>query len=129
MAELLGMALLLYVVVGSGIAAETLGTDAAGQLFAHAVTVGAGPAALIVWLAPVSGAHLNPSVTLAFRRQGDMTNRETVTYVTFQVVGALIGVVVANATFGQPTTPSPEPLGTGQAGSSPSSWPHSCSSP
>ena len=101
-AEALGTALLLFVVVGSGIAIADLGAEPASQLFAHGVVVGLGLGAFIALFAPVSGAHLNPAVTVAFWRTGAMDGRLAAGYVVTQVVGALAGVVVANATFGKP---------------------------
>ena len=68
MGEALGTALLLYVIVGSGIAAETLTGDPGVQLLAHGVVVGLGLGALIAMLQSVSGSHFNPSVTIAFWR-------------------------------------------------------------
>ena len=65
-AEGLGTALLLFVIVTSGIAAEALTSDAALQLGLHAIVVGAGLGVLIVMLAPVSGAHFNPAVSIGF---------------------------------------------------------------
>ncbi len=100
-AEGLGTGLLLVVIVGSGIAVERLGTDGAGQLFAHAISVGIALAALIVLLGPVSGAHFNPAVTLGFLRQGALTAREAVAYASVQVIGAIAGVIFANWSFGE----------------------------
>ena len=101
MAESLGTALLLYVIVGSGIAAETLSLDPAVQLFAHAVVVGAGLGALIAMLQTVSGAHFNPSVTLGFWRNGAISGPTASRYVTAQVFGGVLGVIAANLSFGQ----------------------------
>lgn len=98
-AEGLGTALLLYVIVGSGIAAETLSTDPGVQLFAHALAVGLGLGVLIAMFQTVSGSHFNPSVTLAFWRTGVVTGGEAARYVAVQVVGAIVGVVAANLSF------------------------------
>lgn len=98
--EALGTSLLLYVIVGSGIAAEALSADAGLQLFVHAVVVGAGLAVLIVMLAPVSGSHFNPSVTLALWRVRGIGGSEATRYVGAQVSGAIIGVLAANWSFG-----------------------------
>ncbi len=100
-AEFLGTALLLFVIVGSGIATEGLGGDGAGQLLAHALTVGLGLAALIAFLGPVSGAHFNPAVTVGFWRVGGIRRIDGLGYVAVQVVGAVAGVVLANWTFGE----------------------------
>ena len=99
-AEGVGTALLLYVVVGSGIAAERLGNDAAAQLIAHAVAVGLGLAVLIALFQTVSGAHFNPSVTLAFWRSGAINGRGATGHVSAQLVGAVVGVAAANFSFG-----------------------------
>lgn len=98
-AELLGTALLLYIIVGSGIAAERLSTDGAVQLLLHAVAIGVGLAALIAMFAAVSGSHFNPSVTLGFCLTGAMAPRRAMLYGAVQICGAVIGVVAANATF------------------------------
>lgn len=99
LAEGIGTALLLYVIVGSGIAAETLGIDPGAQLLAHAVVVGLGLGALIALFQTVSGAHFNPSVTLAFSRTGVLSGVEAIRYVLAQLAGAVVGVIVANLTF------------------------------
>ena len=99
LAEGLGTALLLVLVVGSGITVSGDG-DATTQLFAHAVVVGAGLAALIATLAPVSGAHLNPVVTAAAWWSGAIGTRLAGAYVAVQPVGAAVGVAVAHASVG-----------------------------
>lgn len=101
-AEFLGTALLLYVIVGSGIAVERLSDDGAIRLFAHAVAVGAGLSALIAFLAPVSGAHLNPAVTIGFSITRATGATTALGYVGVQLAGAAIGVAAANLTFGEP---------------------------
>lgn len=103
LAEALGTSLLLYVIVGSGIAAETLSLDSGVQLFAHALVVGAGLGALIAMLQTVSGAHFNPSVTLGFWRINAIDGPTASGYATAQIVGGVLGVVSANWSFGQGT--------------------------
>lgn len=100
-AEFLGTGLLLFVIVGSGIAVEGLSTDGAVQLLAHAVAVGAGLAALIAFLGPISGAHFNPAVTFGFWFSGSFPARSVGPYVGAQIAGAVLGVMVANASFGE----------------------------
>ncbi|MGF1618533.1 MAG: aquaporin [Acidimicrobiia bacterium] len=100
-AEGIGTALLLYVIVGSGIAAQRLGDDAAVQLLAHAVAVGLGLAVLIALLQTVSGSHFNPAVTLAFWRSGAIDGRFAIGYGSAQLVGAVAGVAAANYSFGE----------------------------
>ena len=98
-AEAVGTGLLLYLVVGSGIAAEALGDDRATQLLAHALAVGLGLGVLIAVFQTVSGSHFNPSVTLAFWRSGEMGSSTAARYGIAQIVGALVGVVVAHLSF------------------------------
>lgn len=101
-AEALGTALLLYLVVGSGIAAEQLTTDPGLRLFAHAIAVGLGLGAIIAMLQTVSGAHLNPSVTIAFWRVRAIDSSQAGGYAAAQIVGGIAGVVLANWSFGEP---------------------------
>ena len=98
-AEALGTGLLLWAIVGSGIAVTHDGPLIA-QLFPHAVVVGLALAAIIVMLAPHSGAHLNPAVTLSAVLLGHLERRHAGPYVLAQVVGGAAGTVVANATAG-----------------------------
>jgi glycerol uptake facilitator-like aquaporin len=97
--EALGTAILLYVIVGSGIAAERLALDPALALFAHAMAVGMGLGVLIVVFGPVSGAHFNPVVTLALWRSRVIGSRAVGGYLGSQLAGALVGVVAANLSF------------------------------
>lgn len=98
-AEGVGTGLLLYVIVGSGIAAEQLGVDPAVQLLSHAVVVGLGLAALIAVFQTVSGSHFNPAVTIAFWRTTSLGGREGFGYIGAQLVGSVAGVALANFTF------------------------------
>ncbi len=103
LAELLGTALLLIAVVGSGIAAASLSPDDVGlQLFENAVATAAALVAIILALGPVSGAHLNPVVTLADRAFGGLDTRTAAVYIGAQLVGGLLGTVVANLMFSLP---------------------------
>ena len=107
LAESLGTALLVTVVVGSGIAAETLTADVGLQLLANALATVAGLAVLILVLGPVSGAHLNPVVTVADwllgrRRRTGLPLREVGAYAAAQVVGAIAGAILADAMYGRP---------------------------
>ena len=102
-AEFVGTGVLVAAVVGSGIAAQRLSPGATGlQLLENSVATGAALVALILALGPVSGAHLNPVVTLADRLLGGMTTREASVYVGAQVFGACLGAVVANLMFDLP---------------------------
>lgn len=98
-AEGLGTGLLLYVIVGSGIAAEQLGVDPGIQLFSHAIAVGLGLASLIAMFQTVSGSHFNPSVTIGFWRTGAIGGRKALSFVGVQLMGAVLGVALANFTF------------------------------
>jgi glycerol uptake facilitator-like aquaporin len=102
-AEAVGTAFLLIAVVGSGIMAETISPNDTGlQLLQNAVATGAALVALILAVGPVSGAHLNPVVTLADRAFGGLDNREAAVYIGAQLAGAVMGVIVANLMFGLP---------------------------
>jgi glycerol uptake facilitator-like aquaporin len=102
-AEGLGTALLLAVVVGSGIMGETLsGGNVAIALLANALATGTGLIALILTFGPVSGAHFNPAVTLADATQGGLPWREVPAYVFAQMLGAFIGVAIAHIMFAKP---------------------------
>lgn len=102
-AECLGTALLLAVVVGSGIMAERLAAgNAAVALLGNSIATGAGLVVLILIFGPVSGCHINPAVSLAFLRRGDLDARMTMFYIVAQVAGAVIGVLAAHAMFELP---------------------------
>jgi len=102
-AEALGTALLVAIVVGSGIAAQRLSPGNVGvQLFINATVTGAGLIALILALGPVSGGHFNPVVTLADRILGGISTHDGACYVVAQVVGACGGAIVANLMFDLP---------------------------
>ena len=103
LAELVGTAMLVAGVVGSGIAAAQLSPDDVGlQLLENAAATVGVLVAVILALGPVSGAHLNPVVTLADRFFGGVTNREVLAYVPAQVVGGCVGAMVANLMFAEP---------------------------
>ncbi len=101
-AEFVGTAFLLAAIVGSGIMAETLSIDPGLQLLQNALATAGALTAMILALGPVSGAHLNPAVTLADRAFGGLTNRETIGYITAQISGGIAGVIVANLMFDLP---------------------------
>jgi arsenate reductase len=108
LAEFLGTAVLVTAVVGSGIMASRLSpTDTGLQLLENTVATMLALAVLIVVLAPVSGAHLNPVVSLADwwlgRRRGrGISGRDLAGYVSVQCAGGVSGAVLANAMFGLP---------------------------
>ena len=102
-AEALGTFFLLAAVVGSGIMAERLANgNTALALLANTAATGAALVALIISLAPLSGAHFNPVVTLSFALRSDLPWREVPFYVLAQLVGGIGGVVAANLMFGLP---------------------------
>lgn len=109
-AELLGTATLVAVVVGSGIAAQRLSPDDVGlQLLENSLATALGLAVLIAVLGPVSGAHLNPTVSLADwivsrRDGGGLTLEGAGAYAVAQCVGGVAGAVLANLMFEVPTT-------------------------
>lgn len=102
-AEVLGTAFLLTAVVGSGIMGERLAAgNVAIALLANTVATGAALVALILTFGPVSGAHLNPAVTLAFAVNGAFPWREVPAYIGAQTVGAFIGVGAAHLMYDLP---------------------------
>jgi arsenate reductase len=103
LAEFLGSAGLVSVVIGSGIAAQRLSPDDTGlQLLENALATGAGLVALILAFGPVSGGHFNPVITLADRFFGGVTTRQVAVYLPAQVIGGVVGAVVANLMFDLP---------------------------
>jgi len=99
-AEAVGTALLVAIVVGSGIAAQRLSPHDIGlQLLENSTATGAGLVALILAIGPVSGAHFNPVVTLADRLLGGTSTRAASVYAVAQVIGGCVGAVVANLMF------------------------------
>jgi glycerol uptake facilitator-like aquaporin len=99
-AEAAGTALLVAIVIGSGIYAQRLSPNDVGlQLLENSIATGAGLVALILAFGAVSGAHFNPVVTMAERLLGGTTTRDAVVYVVAQVAGACIGAITANLMF------------------------------
>jgi glycerol uptake facilitator-like aquaporin len=102
-AEFAGTALLLAAVVGSGIMGDRLsGGNVAIALLANALATGATLAALILTFGAVSGAHFNPTVTLADASQRGLPWREVPHYIAAQLLGAIVGVVIAHVMFELP---------------------------
>jgi glycerol uptake facilitator-like aquaporin len=100
-AEFIGTLLLLAAVVGSGIMADRLSAgNLALALLANSVATGAALVAILYAFGPVSGAHLNPAVTLCEAVLGRLDWAETAAYLSAQTVGAIAGVAAANAMFG-----------------------------
>ena len=102
-AETLGTAFLLATVIGSGVMGEKLsGGNVALALLGNTLPTGAILVVLILIFAPVSGAHFNPIVSLAFALRGELPWRELAPYIVAQTVGAVIGVFAAHAMFELP---------------------------
>jgi glycerol uptake facilitator-like aquaporin len=117
-AEALGTALLLAAVVGSGIMGERLAAgNTAIALLANSLATGFALIALIVALAPRSGAHFNPAVTLALWLRGRFARAAIAPYVVAQFLGAWLGVLAAHAMFDLPLLQASQ-----TARSSPGQW-------
>jgi glycerol uptake facilitator-like aquaporin len=101
-AEFSGTALLVSVVVGSGIMGTNLSQDAGVALLINAFSTIFSLALLILVLGPISGAHFNPAVSVVqlFSRQQPIA--ETLTYIVAQIAGAISGAILANAMFDLP---------------------------
>ena len=102
-AEGLGTTALLAVVVGSGIMGDRLdGGNVALALLGNTLPTGAILVVLILMLGPLSGAHFNPAVTLAFAVRREIPRGEAVLYVIAQIIGGLLGALIAHAMFELP---------------------------
>lgn len=99
LAEFLGTTLLVAIVVGSGIMATDLTQDVGLQLLINTIATVFGLAVLILILAPISGAHFNPVVTLVDLIQGKSSILQFIQYVVAQICGAISGALLANAMF------------------------------
>jgi glycerol uptake facilitator-like aquaporin len=102
-AEFLGTAFLLAAVIGSGIMGERLaGGNVAIALLANTIATGAALVGLIFTFARISGAHLNPAVTISEAIEGGLSWSETPHYIAAQIAGGICGVVAAHLMFGLP---------------------------
>lgn len=102
-AEGLGTALLLTIVIGSGIMGERLsGGNVAVALLGNTLATGAGLVVLITMFGPLSGAHFNPAVTLVFAARRELDARTAAAYVAVQAAGAIVGVWAAHLMFAEP---------------------------
>jgi glycerol uptake facilitator-like aquaporin len=118
LAELIGTALLLIAVIGSGIAAQRLSPHDVGlELLETAVATGVALVSIILAVGSVSGAHLNPVVSMADAVVGGLRWREVGAYVAAQVAGAVVGAVLANLMFSLPAVSISQ-----HARSSPNLW-------
>jgi glycerol uptake facilitator-like aquaporin len=101
--EFLGTALLLAVVIGSGVMGERLaGGNTAVALLGNTLATGAALVVLITVFGPISGAHFNPAVTLVFAVRGEIGPRLALAYLPLQVLGAILGVWSAHLMFAEP---------------------------
>ena len=100
LAEFIGTAFLLIGVVGSGIMAEALaGGNIAVALLANAIATGCVLYVGITILGPISGAHFNPAVTLAFWLRKELPSSDTLPFIAVQIIGGIAGVWLAHAMF------------------------------
>lgn len=112
--ETIATAFLLIAVVGSGIAAERLSGGNVGlALLANSLATGGALFALIVTFGPVSGAHMNPAVTLAAVFAGSFEKRTAAAYIAAQICGAVVGVWIAHVMFGLPVLETSKHVRTG----------------
>ncbi|MCW5711930.1 MIP/aquaporin family protein [Shinella sp.] len=101
-AEGLGTALLVATVVGSGVMATSLTKDVGLALLGNTLATGAILVVLITILGPISGAHFNPAVSMVFAMSRSLPMRELGGYALAQIVGGMIGTIVAHLMFGLP---------------------------
>lgn len=115
-AEALGTAMLLAIVIGSGVMGERLaGGNAAIALLGNTLATGAGLVVLITIFGPLSGAHFNPAVTLVFAARREIGWRLALAYVAVQAVGAVVGVWTAHLMFELPVLQVSQKLRDGPA--------------
>jgi glycerol uptake facilitator-like aquaporin len=118
LAEALGTAILVATMVGSGIMAQRLaGGNQAVALLGNTIPTGAILVVIITILAPISGAHFNPAVSLVFAARGEFPWREVTPYIIVQCAGGVAGTIIAHLMFDLP----PLMIGT-TARSGPSQW-------
>jgi glycerol uptake facilitator-like aquaporin len=116
LAEFIGTAMLLAVVVGSGIMGVNLASgNNAVALMANATATAGALYVLIVLFGPMSGAHFNPAVTLAMRLRGEIGSRDAAAYIATQLIAAIVGVILAHAMFDLPLIQSGTHARTGWA--------------
>lgn len=113
LSEFIGTAFLLMIIVGSGIMGETLSNDTAIVLLANALATGSGLITLIWLFEPLSGAHFNPAVSIFMFLKKKITLSELLLYVIFQILGGLLGVILANLMFELPAIELSEKIRSG----------------
>lgn len=114
-AETLGTAILVATVVGSGIMGQRLTQDVALQLLGNTLPTGAILVVLITILGPISGAHFNPAVSLVFATRGELARRDVPAYVVGQIVGGILGTLIAHAMYALPIVELSSKVRTGSA--------------
>jgi glycerol uptake facilitator-like aquaporin len=114
-AEALGTALLVATVVGSGIMAESLTKDVALALLGNTLPTGAILVVLIATLGPISGAHFNPAVSLVFALKRELSPRDALSYMAAQIIGGIVGTMMAHAMFALPLLEASLKIRTGGA--------------
>ncbi len=114
-AEALGTGLLVCTVVGSGIMADTLTSDTAVALLGNTIPTGAILVVLITILGPISGAHFNPAVTIAFLSRREIGFVLAGAYILAQIIGGVLGVWAAHAMFDLPIIQTSSTVRTGGA--------------
>lgn len=111
LAELIGTAMLLIAVVGSGIMGETLASgNQAIALLANAIATGAMLFVIITIFTPISGAHFNPAVTLFFSLRGEISLKDSVIYILMHIIGGIIGVWLTHFMFDLPILQTSETM-------------------
>jgi glycerol uptake facilitator-like aquaporin len=100
-AEFVGTALLVAIVIGSGIMAESLTSDVGVSLLLNQLATVLGLGVLIVVLMPISGAHINPVVSLAILLRQEISGGQAAVYVIAQLIGGMGGVALAHVMFGR----------------------------
>jgi len=98
-AEAIGTALLVAAVVGSGVMAQKLATDHAVALLANTLATGGALVAILLVFGPISGAHLNPAVTVVMAAQKELSPPVAAGYIVAQIAGGIAGAMLANAMF------------------------------
>lgn len=98
-AEFLGTLMLVAAVVGSGIMAQQLAKDPAAALLCNTIATGGALVAILLMFGPISGAQLNPAVTVVMAFTRDLSPRLALGYIAVQVAGAIAGAILANAMF------------------------------
>src|SRR3984957_1208581 len=114
-AEVFGTALLVATVVGSGIMAERLTKDVALALLGNTLPTGAILVVLITILGPISGAHFNPAVSIVFALKRELSMRDAVTYIIAQIIGGILGTIIAHGMFDLPLLDASMKVRTGGA--------------